>query len=242
MDTEDKPLSKQISELGVYIVPLQSHEYKLNKWYLLTDALSGQIIEDDRSEKVVELLQNENVSFDEKDSRIIVSDPNMVPVIQEIVDTHEYRYKEHFHSGQIISVSNVMEHTDTEKQAMYEAIALAGKWKNSDGGLLTIELRSLSKPVGELIHLLNTVDAHFFCEHINHSDLLNVSDVTTINQIQQARANVIKRIGFDHPEIKDMQNRIRDLIMFAQSVHIGAELTPEKTPDMPFSKAADKNT
>ncbi len=231
MEQDEKPLSQRISDLGVHIVPLQSHDYSIQKWYLLTDATNGQILEDDRTAGVVSLLEHHNIDCVERDSRITVKEPSAIAVLQEITDSHEYRYHEHFHSGQILSVSNIMDQSETEKHNLYESIALSGKWRLSNTGSLVMELRLATKPIGELIHLLNGVDAHFSCEHVNHSDLLHVTDAPTISAVQQARTSIIKRIGYDHPEIKDMQNRIRDLIMFAQSVQVGAEIKPEPTPN-----------
>lgn len=228
----EKTLAEQIFDLDVRIVPLQSHNTKGDKWFLLTDTHSGEVVDDARSEKIVKILQKANLHFSESGCRLIISDEIAKPVIQEIVDTHEYRYAEAFHAGHIVSISHVMEHAENAQESLFEAISLAGRWQSPENapGTLCIELGSLAKPVGELIHALNEVDALFFCTHVNHSNILHVLDDVSVKRIKESRERVIKRIGFDHPEIRDMTMRIRDIIMFAQSVQIGAEIKPLDVP------------
>lgn len=226
-------LSKLISELGIRLVPLQSHNSEGEKSFLLTDAYSGEIIDNARAEKIVSMLVEEMLEFEERDGRIVVHDSKTKLVFQEIVDTHEYRYSELFHHGKILSVSSIIEKNESQVDTQMESIALAGKWQrgfNKDSDTLSLDLRDLVTPVGELIHGLNDVDARFCTSHVNHTNFIHVLDEATVLGITRARERIIKRIGFAHPEIEVMQKRIRELIMVAQNVQIGAEIKAPKLP------------
>ena len=78
------------------------------------------------------------------------------------------------------------------------------------------------------MHNLNEVDARFCTSHVNHTNFIHVLDLQSVSSIIGARERIIKRIGLEHPEIAVMQKRIRELIMMAQTIHIGAEVKSSK--------------
>ena len=105
-------------------MPLQSHNSEGIKHYLLTDAYSGEVIDDERAGKTADILIHDMMIFSERDGRLSVTDAKTKLALQEIVDSHEYRYGEMFHFGKIASISPIFENIASNEDTVFESIAL----------------------------------------------------------------------------------------------------------------------